>query len=126
MIAIKKVTPGFTDARGEITDLLVDVEVRHTGLISSNAKTIRGDHYRNNQQHNYVVTGKAKIVAWNPTNPAEKTESVVTEGDLIYIPPNIAYRMEFLEDTLLIYFNSAPRIIDGKEANTVKVKYPFQ
>ena len=42
---LRKIEPSFRDDRGDITDILVKEAIEYVTLITSNAGTVRGNHY---------------------------------------------------------------------------------
>lgn len=120
---IKHINPAFSDDRGSITDILDDVSINHTGIITSKKGTVRANHYHLKQdQYNYIISGEVKLTLWAPDNDKTKKDFILKEGDIVYIPAMIAHRMEFLEDTLFIDLNTESRSNNGYETDTVRIE----
>ena len=123
-VEIRKIIPAFSDERGAISDIVDDAVILHVGIISSKKGTIRGNHYHIKQtQHNYILSGKSKLITWQVKGQKNVTQNILTEGDLVFIPAGVAHRMEFLEDTVFLDMNSESRSNDGYEKDTVRVNY---
>lgn len=123
-IIIKKITSAFKDARGEIIDILDDAIIQHIGVITSKAGTVRANHYHIKQtQHNYILSGRVKLTTWDVNEKSKPVQNILVQGDIVFIPAGVAHRMEFLEDTVFLDFNSESRSNDGYEKDTVRVKY---
>jgi dTDP-4-dehydrorhamnose 3,5-epimerase-like enzyme len=123
-IEIKKIIPAFSDERGAISDIVDDAVILHVGIITSKAGTIRANHYHIKQtQHNYILSGKVKLITWQVKDPKNVTKNILVPCDLVFIPAGVAHRMEFLEDTVFLDMNSESRSNDGYEKDTVRVEY---
>ena len=121
---VTKIKPVFEDNRGKIFDLLDTKKVKHIGIIESKNGSIRGNHFhRKSTQWTYVIEGKIRVYTKNVSDDkSEVEESILNENDMIVIPPMIIHAVEALEDSKLLVLTDQPRINNGYEYDTFKVK----
>jgi uncharacterized RmlC-like cupin family protein len=61
--------------------------------------------------------------SWKPMDDSSDQESIIaTEGDLIYTPPLVAHKMEFLEESCFIAISALSRNQENYEADTVRLE----
>ncbi len=119
-----KVTPVWSDARGSITDLLNDVPIRHVGLITSQAGTVRGNHFhRQADQYAYVIHGRVRYYEREPGQDVAITD--LEAGDLVYTQAGRAHTLQFLEDSFLLVLTTRSRAADGFEDDTIRLDPPL-
>ncbi len=102
----KRLLPVFSDARGDIFDLVDGEDIRHVTLITSKKGVIRGNHFhRTFKQINYVLEGKVELVARKDGSDVEKRRMMV-EGDIVTIPEGTTHAFKTLVDSKIIEFSS--------------------
>ena len=122
-VKIEKLSPVFSDDRGQITDIL-SANVKHVGLITSKKGSIRGKHYHKLQtQYTYVLKGKIELTTKDlRENEPKASITTVTEGHLITIPPMVVHVYKALEDYAIIALTTELRGREGYEADTFRVE----
>ncbi|MEK6948739.1 MAG: cupin domain-containing protein [Nanoarchaeota archaeon] len=119
-----KIKPTFQDERGSIYDILEGDRIKHVGIIISEAKSIRANHYhKKSTQWTYVIDGK--IIVY--TKDSNKKYSAVKKiemkpGDMIELPPLTIHAVETLEKSKILVLTNQSRINNGYEYDTFKVK----
>jgi oxalate decarboxylase/phosphoglucose isomerase-like protein (cupin superfamily) len=114
----------FVDARGEIRDLLRDVELDGVTLITTHRGGIRGNHYhRNTSQWTYVISGRLRWVTQKPGGEAQ--EDMVGPGSFVLSPPNERHAMIAEENTTMIVFTRGPRSGANYESDTIRLDDPL-
>lgn len=117
--------PAIFDDRG-IIQPLVEAQIRSTLLISSKKGSIRADHYHLTDWHYlYVISGR--MAYWHrpqgSTEPPQRT--IVETGGMVFSPPLVEHRTDFLEDTVFITISRNPRDQDSYEADVRRVSMPI-
>jgi quercetin dioxygenase-like cupin family protein len=123
LIKVKKIKPSFSDERGTIADILVGENVQHAGIITSKAKTVRGNHYHKlSKQYNYVLSGKLEMTVSDATKANFKDETIVLEaGDFVTIPPMVVHTLKAIDDSTFLVFTSEARIGQSYENDTYRI-----
>lgn len=118
---IVALTSPFEDTRGYI-QTLVDGGVHSVQIITSNAFTVRANHYHKQDSHYmYVISGRMRYL-YRPVGSSEAPLWLnVEQGQLVFTPPMVEHAVEFLEDTILINITSQPRGQTDYESDIVKV-----
>lgn len=123
MSYVRKVTPFFTDERGEMSFLLND-EIHFTSAlyITCNKGAIRANHYHKKDTH-FAFLQKGKMEYFYKENAGSKTQSeIVNAGEIVETPPGVWHAMKFLEDSIFVALTTEARDQKKYEADTVKVK----
>lgn len=119
-VRVYPIKPVFTDARGEIMDL-IEEQVGHVGMITSVKGAVRANHYhKQSAQYTYVVSGVLEL----KTRPAEGGEvrvDILRPGDMAVIPPLVIHAVTALEDAVFLDATTLSRGAEGYEADTVRV-----
>jgi quercetin dioxygenase-like cupin family protein len=114
----------FTDERGEIRDLLRDVDLDSVTLISSNRGAVRGNHYHNEtEQYTYVISGTLQWITRVAGKDAEEHEA--RAGDLILSPAGEQHAMKAQEDAVMLVFTRGPRSGLDYESDTFRLEDPL-
>lgn len=128
-LTVVTLEPAYEDDRGAIYDLLDGETIRHVGLLTSAAESIRGNHYhREQKQWMYIVEGEINLLLQDRRGEAGADAPVervrMANGDMIYIPPEVVHTIEARADTTFLDFNDRARGPQGEgfEADTVRVK----
>lgn len=112
-ITIVKISPVFQDGRGTITDLLNE-KINHVGLIVTEKNYIRGNHYHSKStQYSYILSGSFEVLTAKFDRPHDITTTILNQGDMIIIPPNVIHTFKALEKTVMIDMVSESR--DGSK-----------
>ena len=119
-----KLSPVFSDSRGDIFDLLNGVDVRHVGIIMSKAGTVRGNHYHvKAHQYTYIVSGKMEY--FERQGCSELEHVVLSKGDFVYTRAGCAHAIHFLEDSEILELTTESRADGGFEDDTKRLENPL-
>ena len=112
----------FSDERGLISNI-ADGKLGDVAVITSTAGSVRANHFHNADWHfSYMVSGSMKY-SWKPMDSTSNQESIIaTAGDLVYTPPLVAHKMEFLEESCFIAISALNRNQENYEADTVRLE----
>jgi len=125
-IKVKKIRPEFVDKRGFISRIIDQkkIQIRSVLIITSKAKSVRGDHYHKKDSHYvYCFSGKFKYSSRDLKSSNEKIDSaILNPGDLVFTKPMNWHSMEFLEDTVFLAFTTETREHSIYETDTVRSK----
>lgn len=131
MIKKWRVEPAFTDHRGTIANIVPDELIEHIAVIVSKKGAVRGQHYHQQDSHySYIVFGKCEYTesyeAFINLKASEvfiERETCILEaGDIVFTPPGIPHKFEFLEDSLFFAFATRKRMDGRYEEDTVPWK----
>lgn len=122
---VKKVTPFFTDDRGELSHLIPqDAKIQGVLLITCKKGAIRANHYHKKDSHySYMLKGSMEYT-WrdHDSKNTKKHSVIVKKGEVVYSPPMVDHAMRFLEDSEFIAFAAKPRDRKDYESDTVRVE----
>src|SRR5260221_7858385 len=123
MPTIKKITPFFTDERGEMSHLLDDTAtINSVVLIKCKKGAIRANHFHKKDAHySYLLEGKMNYFYKTQKGRSVK-KIVVHNGEMVYTPPMEIHAMEFTEDSLFIALATEKRSRDKYEEDTIRKK----
>ena len=99
-----KSSKDFVDERGKIANYELTEKVNWIGLITSKKGTLRANHYHPEQEQKVLLISGKYISVFkdlSKTN-SEIKHHLITTGDLVITPPNVAHTMIFLDDSVLI------------------------
>jgi quercetin dioxygenase-like cupin family protein len=117
---LRKIEANFRDDRGDITDILVKEAIEYVTLITSNAGTVRGNHYhKQTYQWVYMLSGKFRVCAKKEGGKVE--EFIISKGDLILHAPLEQHAFEALEDSSFLVLTRGPRGGDNYEDDTYRM-----
>lgn len=121
---IIKINPVASDARGYIADILNDKSIKHVGIITCKAGSMRGGHYHKKQkQYTFVVKGKLRLTVKDlKAKNSKPQESIIKEMDIAEIPPYFYHSMEALEDSTILTLSSKSRSGNKFEDDTFRIK----
>lgn len=121
---VEKITPAFSDARGEIADILQQTAVDYVTMIKSTKGAVRANHYhKETTQWVYMLAGHMRVVA---QVPGEKPHEVfLGPGDLIVHAPMEAHAFESLDDSSMLVFTRGPRGGENYEKDTFRLDVPL-
>jgi oxalate decarboxylase/phosphoglucose isomerase-like protein (cupin superfamily) len=110
------------DKRGSILSI-VDTQVRNVSIITCNANVLRSNHYHKKDFHfMYVMQGEIDYFFKDiDTNIISYFK--VSEGDIIFTPPNEIHATFFPKETKLIVSSFLPRDRKTYEEDTVRVDF---
>ena len=98
----------FTDARGEIRDILME-EVDAVTYITCTKDAVRGNHYHEKtDQWDYILSGTFQCFARKGFEGDIEME-VVKKGDRIYHPAGVHHAYKALEFAEMLSFTKGPR-----------------
>ena len=120
---IVKIKPAFTDARGEISNVLEE-PISHVAVITSKTGAIRGNHYHPEQiQYAYLVSGEYESVSKDLRHKDAKEEKIIVKaGDLVITPPMIAHAMRFTKDSVFLNLTTGQRETANLKEHTKEYK----
>ena len=119
-----KISPAFSDARGEIIDILKNSVVEYATLITSKKGSVRANHFHKETfQYVYVLEGRMRIVGQMPGEPRQ--EVVLEKGDLIVNVPLERHAFEAIEDSTMLVLTRGPRGGDDYEKDTFRLDFPL-
>ena len=105
---VEHTQPNFTDARGEIRDILM-VDVDAVTYITCTKGAIRGNHYHEKtDQWDYILLGSFECYAREGFD-GEVEMQVVKKGDRVSHPRGVHHAYKALEDSEMISFTKGPR-----------------
>jgi len=113
----------FNDDRGSIKNL-ADGRLGDVAIISSQKSSIRANHVHENDWHfSYLVSGQMRYF-WKDSNRQVKS-LIVKAGEMVYTPPKIPHKMQFLEESVFIAISELSRSQNNYEADTKKMPENF-
>lgn len=121
----RKIECSFEDARGEITDILVNEPIQFVTLITQAKGTTRGNHYHKETiQWNYVLSGKVKLLTRVADEPVVAT--ILSVGDLAMTDKEECHAIEALEDSVFLVFTRGIRGGMDYEKDTFRLAEPLR
>jgi quercetin dioxygenase-like cupin family protein len=121
---IQKISPSFSDARGEIIDILKNSIVEYATLITSKRGSVRANHYHKETfQYVYILGGRMRVVSQMPGESTK--ECVLVKGDLIVNEPLEHHAFEALDDCTMLVLTRGPRGGDNYETDTFRLEVPL-
>ena len=122
---VTKITPGFEDERGAITDILRQEPIDYVTVITSKKGALRGNHvHKETVQYVYVMDGRLKALSQMPGEPVRT--AVLSKGDLIVNMPQEGHAFEALEDTTFLVLTRGPRGGENYEDDTFRLETPLR
>ena len=113
----------FNDDRGSIKNI-ADGRLGDVAIISSQKSSIRANHVHENDWHfSYLVSGQMRYF-WKDHNK-EVQSLIVKAGEMVYTPPKIPHKMQFLEESVFIAISELSRSQNNYEADTKKMPENF-
>jgi len=113
----------FNDDRGSIKNL-ADGRLGDVAIISSQKSSIRANHVHENDWHfSYLVSGQMRYF-WKDSN-RQVQSLIVKAGEMVYTPPKIPHKMQFLEESVFIAISDLSRSQNNYEADTKKMPENF-
>jgi len=113
----------FNDDRGSIKNL-ADGRLGDVAIIYSQQSSIRANHVHENDWHfSYLVSGQMRYF-WKDSNK-EVQSLIVKAGEMVYTPPKIPHKMQFLEESVFIAISELSRSQNNYEADTKKMPENF-
>jgi quercetin dioxygenase-like cupin family protein len=121
---IIKTAVSFSDARGEILDLIENDLINAVTIVTFKQGAVRGNHYhKDTTQYNYLLSGKIKLVCQVPGGKI--TETIMDKGDFIVTLPNERHALVGLEDAELLVLTRGPRGGKEYESDTFRLETPL-
>lgn len=121
---VVSIAPSFSDARGEIIDILRNSVIEYATLITSKRGSIRANHYHENTfQYVYLLEGRMRVVAQMPGEAVE--EVVLNKGDLIVNAPLERHAFEAIDDCAMLVLTHGPRGGEDYEKDTFRLDVPL-
>jgi len=116
--------PAIIDDRGVIQPLL-EAHIRSALLISSKKGAVRADHYHHTDWH-YLYVIKGRMAYWHRRHGADSPPKllIVEAGQMVFTPPLVEHRTDFLEDTVCMTLSRNVRDQASYEADVVRLKMP--
>jgi quercetin dioxygenase-like cupin family protein len=121
---VVQIKPSFSDARGDIIDIIKQCPVEYATLITSKKGAVRANHYHKETfQYVYMMSGRMRVVGQMPG--AEREEVVLKPGDVIVNVPLERHAFEALEDCTMLVLTHGPRGGDDYEKDTFRLDEPL-
>lgn len=109
------------DDRGSIQPL-VDVPMESCVLITSNAGTVRANHYHQTDWHYcYVVEGEIEYYERPHGSTGTAKKYLIRQGQMFFTGPMIDHAMVFTRDTTFLTWGRNSRAQDVYEADVVRI-----
>ena len=110
-----------SDSRGTMMNLF-DHNVQNVTFLSSNAKSIRSNHYHINDWHYiYILKGKIDYFYGNIDCELDELKYMsLNEGECVFTPNNEFHTTFFPVDTEILVFNNQSRDQDTYENDLVR------
>lgn len=125
-INVTKVKPEFKDKRGFISRIIDQKThvIKSILYIKRKAGSIGANHYHKKDAHYiYVLNGRINHSEKSMNDPKAKVESVILKpGDLVFTPPMVGHKDEFLKETTFLAFTTKNRNTTAYEKDTVRIK----
>lgn len=121
----KKVTPFFTDARGEMSYIIDgDSNVNSVLLITCNKGAVRANHYhKKNDHYAFMLKGSMEYIWYDVKAKNKRKKKIIAKaGDLVYTPPMVAHAMRFLEPSSFLALSKEKRGKGKYEEDLIRVK----
>lgn len=121
---IKKITPFFTDERGEMSKVINgEANIKSVLLITCKKGSIRANHYHKKDIHySFLIKGKMEYVSKGIDSKSKPESVIVSAGEMVYTPPMTIHAMKFLEDSVFLAFATEERAQDHYEEDLTRVK----
>jgi quercetin dioxygenase-like cupin family protein len=121
---VVKITPAFSDARGEIIDILKNSVVEYATLITSKKGAVRANHFHKETfQYVYILEGRMRVVSQMPGKRQE--EVLLNRGDLIVNVPLEHHAFEAIDDCTMLVLTRGPRGGEDYEKDTYRLDRPL-
>lgn len=121
---VKKISPFFTDSRGEISNIINgEAKIKSILLITCKKGAIRANHYHKKDIHySFLIKGKMEYVSKDVDLKSKPESVIVNEGEMVYTPPMKIHAMRFLEDSVFLAFATEARAQNDYEEDLIRVK----
>ncbi|MDH4164302.1 MAG: cupin domain-containing protein [Nitrospirota bacterium] len=114
----------FSDDRGQIIDMLANVNINAVTLITFKKNAVRANHHHKlTTQWNYVLSGSILIRTQKPSGPV--IDTVMHKGDFVVTVPNERHALQAMEDSELLVFTEGPRGGKEYESDTYRDQTPL-
>jgi dTDP-4-dehydrorhamnose 3,5-epimerase-like enzyme len=121
---IIEIPQSFRDERGLISNI-ADGNLGDVAVITSIAKSIRANHYHEDDWHlSFLLSGRM-IYSWKSLDSSDKGEIEVSASSLFYTPQRTVHRMYFLEESTFIAVSKLNRNQENYELDTKRVGSDF-
>jgi quercetin dioxygenase-like cupin family protein len=119
-----KISPAFSDARGEVIDIVKDTVVEYATIITSRRGAVRANHFhKETHQYVYMLEGRMRVVSQMPGEAQE--EVVLHKGDLIVNAPLERHAFEAIDNCTFLVLTRGPRGGDNYEKDTFRLDVPL-
>lgn len=120
-VTITRPQPAFTDARGEIFDLLED-SVSHVGLITFTEGAVRAKHWhKQSTQYSYVLEGVIDLIVCSKDALDQREVFEMGPGTVASIAPGIVHAYRAKTPAKILDMTTLTRTDAGYEDDTVRV-----
>ena len=121
---IVKIRKSFSDARGDIIDIVRDNVFEYATIITSKQGAVRANHFHKETfQYAYILDGRMRVVTQMPGE--EKESAVLEPGDLIINEPLERHAFEALDDCTMLVLTRGPRGGENYEKDTYRLEVPL-
>jgi quercetin dioxygenase-like cupin family protein len=121
---VERISPIFSDARGDIIDILRNTAVEYATIITSKRGAVRANHYhKETYQYVYMLEGRMRVVSQMPDESRE--EVILEKGDLIVNTPLEHHAFEAVDDCTMLVLTRGPRGGEDYEKDTYRLATPL-
>ena len=121
---VLQIKPKFTDARGEITDIIENKTFDAASIITCQPGAIRGNHFHKETiQYLYMLSGK--ILYRTRMQDGTIVDSNLAPGDLILTEEFEEHAMQALEPSSFLVLTHGPRQGSQYESDTYRLDKPL-
>ena len=114
-------TPAFSDARGEIVDLIDHETFNALTVVTFRAGAVRGNHYHKQTTQHILITLGSLEYWYCQAEGSEPQCYIAGVGDLVTSLPNEIHAMRMREYTEFVAFTEGVRGGQDYEADTFRV-----
>ncbi|KND50595.1 MAG: hypothetical protein AB202_03880 [Parcubacteria bacterium C7867-007] len=117
--------PNFTDARGEIRDILTHVEIDAVTYITYETGAVRANHYHeHSEQWDYVLSGSLECYGRDGFE-GEVEKAIIKAGDLVRHPIGEHHALKALEPSTTLSLTKGPRKGGDYEKDVIRLEVPL-
>ena len=105
---------------------IADGSLGDVAFITSLAGSIRANHFHKQDWHlTFLITGGMNYEWQDANTEKQKKNTTVTEGQLIFTPPNTPHKMSFTQNSTFIAISRMNRSHEEYSADTIALESNF-
>lgn len=118
--------PNFTDARGEIRDIVTHKMFDAITYITCETGAVRGNHFhKQTVQYTYILKGKLEAYTQSENDSANRTSEIVEAGDLVIHEPSESHAFKALVPSEILSLSYGPRKGEDYESDNYRLIEPM-